>query len=332
MSRPRGFGSRACRSSRITPRRATPSRSSNVIDRERHKCLTNVSSRCRQATAREDARPRLRADARRRLLEALVARLAPRTRTGACSLTLASGRSGGHRWWKPASRRSLRSTATAPSGRSCARGALGFAESYHGREHRDRRSARPSSTSSSTIEAPDGRLPGLLAQRSTRPAISIARRANTRTAAVATSPRTMILATLLQALARRRPVLFERHLRDARDDAGGGAGGQSCAASCERSICGRDHHVLEIGCGWGALAEAIAARAARMSRHHDLRAAACARPASGSRRQGSPTGSRSRFEDYRDTSGSFDRIVSIEMIEAVGEDNWPTYFESSPSD
>jgi cyclopropane-fatty-acyl-phospholipid synthase len=31
--------------------------------------------------------------------------------------------------------------------------------------------------------------------------------------------------------------------------------------------------------------------------------------------------------DYRDVKGSFDRIVSIEMFEAVGEENWPAYFE-----
>jgi cyclopropane-fatty-acyl-phospholipid synthase len=34
------------------------------------------------------------------------------------------------------------------------------------------------------------------------------------------------------------------------------------------------------------------------------------------------------FEDYRDTTGSFDRIASIEMIEAVGEAHWPTYFKT----
>jgi cyclopropane-fatty-acyl-phospholipid synthase len=33
-----------------------------------------------------------------------------------------------------------------------------------------------------------------------------------------------------------------------------------------------------------------------------------------------------RFQDYRDTAERFDAIASIEMIEAVGEANWPTYF------
>ena len=31
--------------------------------------------------------------------------------------------------------------------------------------------------------------------------------------------------------------------------------------------------------------------------------------------------------DYRDVTGSFDRIVSIEMVEAVGEAFWPDYFQ-----
>jgi cyclopropane-fatty-acyl-phospholipid synthase len=33
-----------------------------------------------------------------------------------------------------------------------------------------------------------------------------------------------------------------------------------------------------------------------------------------------------KLEDYRESSGSFDRVVSIEMLEAVGEAFWPQYF------
>jgi cyclopropane-fatty-acyl-phospholipid synthase len=33
-----------------------------------------------------------------------------------------------------------------------------------------------------------------------------------------------------------------------------------------------------------------------------------------------------RFCDYRDLAGEFDRVVSIEMVEAVGEKYWPAYF------
>ena len=35
-----------------------------------------------------------------------------------------------------------------------------------------------------------------------------------------------------------------------------------------------------------------------------------------------------RIEDYRDVQGSFDKIVSIEMFEAVGEEHWRNYFET----
>ena len=34
------------------------------------------------------------------------------------------------------------------------------------------------------------------------------------------------------------------------------------------------------------------------------------------------------FEDYRDTTGSYNGIASIEMIEAVGEPHWPVYFRT----
>ena len=33
-----------------------------------------------------------------------------------------------------------------------------------------------------------------------------------------------------------------------------------------------------------------------------------------------------RLEDYRDATGTFDRVVSVEMLEAVGEQYWPIYF------
>ena len=83
--------------------------------------------------------------------------------------------------------------------------------------------------------------------------------------------------------------------------------------------------VLEVGCGWGALAEAAARRGAAVSAitisEQQLRAARSRIAAAG-------LGDRVdvRFEDYRDTVGTFDRLVSIEMIEAVGEENWPLFF------
>ena len=85
--------------------------------------------------------------------------------------------------------------------------------------------------------------------------------------------------------------------------------------------------LLEIGCGWGALAEAAARAGADVEAitiSQQQLSAAAARIANAGLEQRVAI----RFEDYRDTSSTFDRVVSIEMIEAVGEDNWPRYFET----
>ena len=34
-----------------------------------------------------------------------------------------------------------------------------------------------------------------------------------------------------------------------------------------------------------------------------------------------------RLQDYRDAGGTYDRVVSIEMLEAVGEAYWPAFFD-----
>lgn len=83
--------------------------------------------------------------------------------------------------------------------------------------------------------------------------------------------------------------------------------------------------VLEIGSGWGALAAHLAGRGAHVTgltlSHEQL--------AHASRLPVPSEGSMAfRLEDYRDARGSFDRIVSIEMLEAVGERYWPRYFRA----
>ena len=83
--------------------------------------------------------------------------------------------------------------------------------------------------------------------------------------------------------------------------------------------------VLEIGCGWGSIAEAVARRGADVTAitiSEEQYAAATDRLA----KAALSDRARVMFQDYRDTVGSFDRIVSIEMIEAVGENHWPAYF------
>lgn len=86
--------------------------------------------------------------------------------------------------------------------------------------------------------------------------------------------------------------------------------------------------VLEIGCGWGGFAETAArdfgARVYGITLSKEQLAFALERL----RRQGLDKLATLHLEDYRDTVGEFDHIASIEMIEAVGEDNWPVYFKA----
>jgi cyclopropane-fatty-acyl-phospholipid synthase len=80
--------------------------------------------------------------------------------------------------------------------------------------------------------------------------------------------------------------------------------------------------VLEIGCGWGGFAE----EATRDSRKVTGLTVSPAQHAYATERLAGNADI--RLQDYRDTGGTFDAIVSIEMFEAVGEKYWPTYFKA----
>jgi cyclopropane-fatty-acyl-phospholipid synthase len=87
--------------------------------------------------------------------------------------------------------------------------------------------------------------------------------------------------------------------------------------------------VLEIGCGWGALAEKAAvefdARVTGVTLSTEQLAWAQKRMAD----LGKDTHADLRLQDYRDIQDApFDAICSIEMLEAVGQAYWPTYFQS----
>ncbi len=86
-------------------------------------------------------------------------------------------------------------------------------------------------------------------------------------------------------------------------------------------------HVLEIGCGWGALAARLAGSGARvtgltLSQEQLVHARALMQE------NGHDAAVDLRLQDYRDVEGQYDRIVSIEMLEAVGVDYWPVYFDT----
>ncbi|MFI9651426.1 class I SAM-dependent methyltransferase [Guyparkeria halopsychrophila] len=85
--------------------------------------------------------------------------------------------------------------------------------------------------------------------------------------------------------------------------------------------------LLEIGCGWGGLAETAAGRGLRL----DGLTLSTEQLAYGRDRlasAGLDDRAHLHLTDYRDQGGQFDHIVSIEMFEAVGERYWPTFFQT----
>lgn len=119
------------------------------------------------------------------------------------------------------------------------------------------------------------------------------------------------------------------------DQASVAAGFDGLAAAQRRKVegilddarVGPGTRLLEIGTGWGQLAIQAADRGARVDTvtlsaeqlalaHERIRAAGHAGAVS------------VRLQDYRDVQGPYDAVVSVEMIEAVGERYWPAYFRS----
>ncbi|MEY2947986.1 MAG: Cyclopropane-fatty-acyl-phospholipid synthase [Pseudomonadota bacterium] len=87
--------------------------------------------------------------------------------------------------------------------------------------------------------------------------------------------------------------------------------------------------VLEIGCGWGALAEMatleMGAHVTGVTLSTEQLAFANARM----KWNGKAAQADLRLQDYRDIDdGPYDAVCSIEMIEAVGQEYWPTYFQT----
>jgi len=86
------------------------------------------------------------------------------------------------------------------------------------------------------------------------------------------------------------------------------------------------HRVLEIGCGWGGFAEFAARNYGCKIVCLTLSKEQLNWAEERISRAGLSDLVELRLQDYRDVSGQFDRIVSVEMFEAVGEDHWATYF------
>ena len=91
--------------------------------------------------------------------------------------------------------------------------------------------------------------------------------------------------------------------------------------------------VLEIGCGWGALAEMACtdfeARYVGVTLSTEQLAWGQTRLARLAPQHPAAQQAELRLQDYRDIhDGPFDAICSIEMVEAVGQAYWPTYFQA----
>ncbi|MDG1118077.1 MAG: cyclopropane-fatty-acyl-phospholipid synthase [Flavimaricola sp.] len=87
-------------------------------------------------------------------------------------------------------------------------------------------------------------------------------------------------------------------------------------------------HVLEIGCGWGGFAEYAAKerglKVTGLTISQEQYNYAVARIA----KAGLSDQVTFKLQDYRDETGVYDGIASIEMFEAVGEKYWPVYFQT----
>jgi cyclopropane-fatty-acyl-phospholipid synthase len=88
-----------------------------------------------------------------------------------------------------------------------------------------------------------------------------------------------------------------------------------------------EHHILEVGFGWGGFAEyavkTFGCRLTGLTLSTEQLKFANARM----QRLGLSDKVDFRLQDYRDVTGTFDRMASIEMFEAVGEPHWPRYFD-----
>jgi cyclopropane-fatty-acyl-phospholipid synthase len=100
---------------------------------------------------------------------------------------------------------------------------------------------------------------------------------------------------------------------------------------CEKLALRPDDHLLEIGTGWGSLAIHAATRHGCRVTTTTLSEAQYAHTLQRVRDLGLQERITVLREDYRDLGGRFDKLVSIEMIEAVGHRYLPVYFRRCAS-
>lgn len=86
-------------------------------------------------------------------------------------------------------------------------------------------------------------------------------------------------------------------------------------------------HVLEIGCGWGGFAEYAAKERGLKVTGLTISKEQLEYAQKRIKRNGLSDKVNLKLQDYRDETGVYDGVASIEMFEAVGEKYWPVYFD-----
>ena len=86
-------------------------------------------------------------------------------------------------------------------------------------------------------------------------------------------------------------------------------------------------HVLEIGCGWGGFAEYAAKERGLKVTGLTISKEQLEYAQKRIKRKGLSDKVNLKLQDYRDETGVYDGVASIEMFEAVGEKYWPVYFD-----
>ena len=86
--------------------------------------------------------------------------------------------------------------------------------------------------------------------------------------------------------------------------------------------------VLEIGCGWGGFAKFVSQHIGAHVTGITISQAQLAYAKASLAEAGLQNKVDLKLMDYRDLQGRFDKIVSIEMFEAVGQAYWPIYFDT----
>ncbi|MDB2529043.1 cyclopropane-fatty-acyl-phospholipid synthase family protein [Alphaproteobacteria bacterium] len=89
-----------------------------------------------------------------------------------------------------------------------------------------------------------------------------------------------------------------------------------------------DDRVLEIGCGWGGFAKFVSQHIGAHVTGVTISQAQLAYAKASLAEAGLQNQVDLKLMDYRDLQGRFDKIVSIEMFEAVGQAYWPVYFDT----